>query len=397
MPMHIETLSLISAVQSLVLAVLLWAGTHGGPGSARTSLKLRAGALAVESAGWSMLAAQVWLHPAQLVLGGNALNLLAQGMSVVALRMLLGAPLRWRTALAIGVIGWLGVAWFGVVEPDYRVRVLWGSAAIMADIALRMWALLSGGPSRSSRARVVLLVMCSASTLLLVWRNGQLWFDLNPPADIIQPALVNYFYVLLSGMQPLFLSIGFLLLYNETLQRELHLLARVDSLTGVKNRLALTESATRMLSQVNRGGRPLGVLMIDADHFKSVNDRFGHGGGDKVLLALVASIRATLRAGNVIGRIGGEEFVVLAPDTSLEQALVLAERIRGTVESTPLMVDGHLLQLTVSIGTAAAEPGEHDVAALLRRADAALYAAKHAGRNRVMAADPELAVRRLLA
>ena len=118
MPMHIETLSLISAVQSLVLAVLLWAGTHGGPGSARTSLKLRAGALAVESAGWSMLAAQVWLHPAQLVLGGNALNLLAQGMSVVALRMLLGAPLRWRTALAIGVIGWLGVAWFGVVEPD---------------------------------------------------------------------------------------------------------------------------------------------------------------------------------------------------------------------------------------------------------------------------------------
>jgi len=267
----------------------------------------------------------------------------------------------------------------------------------MADIALRMWALLSGGPGRSSRARVVLLVMCSASALLLVWRNGQLWFDLNPPADIIQPALVNYFYVLLSGMQPLFLSIGFLLLYNETLQRELHLLARVDSLTGVKNRLALTESATRMLSQVNRGGRPLGVLMIDADHFKSVNDRFGHGGGDKVLLALVASIRATLRAGNVIGRIGGEEFVVLAPDTSLEQALVLAERIRGTVESTPLMVDGHLLQLTVSIGTAAAEPGEHDVAALLRRADAALYAAKHAGRNRVMAADPELAVRRLLA
>ena len=395
MPMHIETLSLISAIQSLALAVLLWAGTHGRPGAARTSLKLRAGALAVEAAGWGMLAAQAWLHPAQLLLGGNALNLLAQGMAVVALRMLLGEPLRWRVALAIGVAGWLGVGWFGVVDPDYRLRVLWGSAAIMADIGLRMQALLHGGLRRSSRARVALLAMCSLSALLLLWRNGQLWFDLNPPADIIQPDTVNYLYVLLSGMQPMFLSIGFLLLYSETLQRELHLLARVDSLTGVKNRLALTETATQLLSQAGRVGRPLGVLMIDADHFKSVNDRFGHGGGDKVLLALVGSIRATLRASNVIGRIGGEEFVVLAPDTGLEQALVLAERIRETVETTPLLVDGHLLQLTVSIGAVVAAPGEHDVKGLLQRADAALYAAKRAGRNRVMAADPEL-VRRAL-
>ncbi|WP_424681773.1 diguanylate cyclase [Frateuria sp. YIM B11624] len=395
MPMHIETLSLISAIQSLALAVLLWAGTHGRPGAARTSLKLRAGALAVEAAGWGMLAAQAWLHPAQLLLGGNALNLLAQGMAVVALRMLLGEPLRWRVALAIGVAGWLGVGWFGVVDPDYRLRVLWGSAAIMADIGLRMQALLHGGLRRSSRARVALLAMCSLSALLLLWRNGQLWFDLNPPADIIQPDTVNYLYVLLSGMQPMFLSIGFLLLYSETLQRELHLLARVDSLTGVKNRLALTETATQLLSQAGRVGRPLGVLMIDADHFKSVNDRFGHGGGDKVLLALVGSIRGTLRASNVIGRIGGEEFVVLAPDTGLEQALVLAERIRETVETTPLLVDGHLLQLTVSIGAVVAAPGEHDVKGLLQRADAALYAAKRAGRNRVMAADPEL-VRRAL-
>ena len=397
MPMHIETLSLITAIQSLALAAMLWAGTQGGSGPARTSLKLRAGALAVEAGGWSMLAAQAWLHPAQLLLGGNALNLLAHGMAAVALCMLVGAPLRWRSALAIGVIGWLGVGWFGVVQPDYRLRVLWGSAAILAFIGLRVQALLHARPRRITRARAVLLVMYTLSSLLLAWRNGQLWFDLSPPADIVQPDTVNYLYVLFSGMQPLFLSIGFLLLYSETLQREMHTLARVDSLTGVKNRLALTETATQLLAQAGRAGRPLGVLMLDADHIKSVNDRFGHGGGDKVLLSLVASIRATLRAGNVIGRVGGEEFVVLAPDTGLEQALVLAERIRATVESTPLLMDGHLLQLTVSIGATAAEPGERDVPGLLQRADAAHYAAKRAGRNRVMAADRSLAERALSA
>ncbi|MEI7036281.1 GGDEF domain-containing protein [Fulvimonas yonginensis] len=389
MPMHIETLSLIAAIQSLALAAMLWVGTQGSPGPARTSLKLRAAALAVESGGWWMLAMQAWMHPAQLVLGGNALNLLAQGMSVIALRMLLGVPLYWRAALAIGVVGWLGVGWFGVVQEDYRLRVLWGSIAILADIGLRMHALLNGEVRRRSRARLVLLALCVLSALLLAWRCGRLWFDLNPPTGIVQPDTVNYLYVLLSGMQPLFLSIGFLLLYSEVLQREMHLLARVDPLTGVKNRLALSEAATQMLAHAARMGRPLGVLMIDADHFKSVNDRFGHGGGDKVLLALVESIRRTLRAGNVIGRIGGEEFVVLAPDSSQEQVMVLAERIRATVETTPLAIDGHMLQLTVSIGAAAALPGERDVTGLLRRADAALYAAKRAGRNRVMAPDPQ--------
>lgn len=383
MPVQVETLSSISAIQGAILAILLWAGTHRDDGTAGTSLRLRALALALEAAGWSCLSIHALLTPAQLLLGGNAFNLIALGMSVLALRMLLGEPLRWRSVVAIGLIGWIGVAWFGVVQPDYRFRVLWGSVAIALYMILNMEALTGGFRWRLSRARVVLLVLSTLLVLLLVWRNGELWLLPHPPGAISVPNSTNILFVMLSGMHPLFASIGFLMLYNEILQRDLHQLARVDPLTGVGNRLAIDEALGRMLAQCSRQQQPLAVLMLDADHFKSVNDRFGHAGGDKVLQALVASVRATLRQHDVMGRVGGEEFVVLAPATDLSQAQQLGERIRQVVEGEPLLVDGQLLQLTVSLGVALAMDAERDGVTVLRRADAALYAAKQEGRNRV--------------
>jgi diguanylate cyclase (GGDEF)-like protein len=388
--MRVETLSLISTIQAMVLAAMLWVGSQGGVGPVRKALRLRAAALAVESGGWALLAWQAYLSAAAMVLGGNALNLLAQAMGIIALRLLLNEPLRWRLVAAIGVVGWLGLAWFGMIHPDYRYRVLWGTVIVFANIYLNAEVLLKDCLRRASRASAVLLVICMLAAALLVWRNAILWISSEVLTNVAQQSPVNTFYVLFSGMQPLFASIGFLLLYGEILQRELRALARVDPLTGVNNRRALDERATELLARAARRGRPLGILMLDADHFKSVNDRFGHSGGDTVLVALVANIRATLREDDVIGRIGGEEFVVLAPDTSLDDALSLAERIRVRIEHEPLQVNGGTLYLTASIGTAVALPGERDMASILRRADAALYAAKRSGRNRVMVADPDV-------
>lgn len=387
--MRVETLSLISTVQAMVLAAMLWVGTQGGVGQVRKALRLRAAALAVESGGWALLAWQAYLSAAAMLLGGNALNLLAQAMGIIALRLLLNEPLRLRLVSAIGVIGWLGLAWFGMIHPDYRYRVLWGTMIVFANIYLNVEVLLKDCLRRASRASAVLLAICALGAALLVWRNASLWISSDVPTSAAQQSPLNSFYLLFSGMQPLFASIGFLLLYGEILQRELRSLARVDPLTGVNNRRALDERAAELLARAARRGRPLGILMLDADHFKSVNDRFGHSGGDTVLVGLVANIRAALRADDVIGRIGGEEFVVLAPDTSLDDALSLAERIRARIEREPLQIQGGTLHLTASIGTAVARPGERDMARILRRADAALYAAKRGGRNRVMVADPD--------
>ncbi|MBB6245912.1 GGDEF domain-containing protein [Rhodanobacter sp. A1T4] len=392
MPFQIETLSLISALQTAFMALMLWAGTYGEPGRVRRSLRIRSAALAVEALGWGTLAAHAYLLPTMLLLGGNAFNLLAQGMSVIALRMLLGESLRGRLVLAVGVFGWLGVAWFGLIEPNYQARVLWGSLAIAINILLSVEALVGVTVRRGSRARFVLLSVFAMAAALLIWRNVQLWLNDYPLHGITAPNNTNFLYVLLSGLQPLFAGIGFLLLYNEILQQELHLLARLDPLTGVSNRLAINEATTLMLAHSSRYRQPLGVLMLDADHFKSVNDRFGHNGGDKVLRSLVLSIRTTLRESDLIGRVGGEEFVVLSPGADLAGTLMLAERVRATVEKTPLTIDGQSVTLTVSVGVANAASSDRDGSTLLQRADAALYAAKRAGRNRVEAAMAEKSV-----
>jgi diguanylate cyclase (GGDEF)-like protein len=384
-PLHVETLSLITAVQAAALALMLWVGIYGEPGRTRASLRIRAVALGLEAAGWGLLISRAYVSAPVMLLGANALNLIAQAMSVIALRMLLGEPLRWRLVLVIAVVGWLGVAWFGLIDVDYRSRVLWGSFAIAFNMLLNIEALRSHSQPRGSRARNLVLLISVLAIVLLVWRNAELWLGLNPPDQISAPSVTNFIYILLSGQQPLFGSIGFLLLYNEILQQELHTLARIDPLTGVSNRLAIDEATAQLLDRAVRQRQSLGVLMLDADHFKSVNDRFGHGSGDKVLRALVSRIRATLRVSDVIGRVGGEEFVVLSPGIDLPAALQLGERIRLMVQSTPILIDDHMLQLTVSVGVAVAASGELDGATVLKRADKALYDAKRAGRNRVMA------------
>ena len=384
MPVQVETLSLINAVQALALGLMLWVGTHGDNGPALRAIRLRAVALAVEAAGYALLAIQALIPPAALLIGGNALNLAAQAMVVVAIRMLLGKPLRLKTVAAIAVVGWAGVAWLGTVHPDYRLRVLWGTFVILGNILLNIEALRGGCRGSGTRARCVLLWVYLLALALLVWRNGALWLGVNPPDQIATPSPVNVFYVLLAGMQPLFASIGFLLLYNEILRHELHELASIDPLTGVANRRAMTEASDRMLDEALAWRGSVGVLLIDADHFKRINDRYGHDGGDKVLQALVACIQGILRSDDIVGRVGGEEFLVLTPGVDEHGVLALAERIRRTVERSPPVVDGEPVPLTVSIGVAVAGPGEWDMAAVRRHADAALYTAKRAGRNRVM-------------
>ena len=158
---------------------------------------------------------------------------------------------------------------------------------------------------------------------------------------------------------------------------DLQVLADTDPLTGLLNRRSLLQSAAMLL----RAEQPLSALLIDVDHFKRVNDRLGHAFGDRVLVEIAARCRSALRSGDVLARLGGEEFAVLLPRQDATRAALVAERLRVAIASSPVAGPPEGLVVTVSIGGACAEADDSSIDGLLLRADRALYAAKSAGRD----------------
>ena len=169
---------------------------------------------------------------------------------------------------------------------------------------------------------------------------------------------------------------------------DLRRMSRHDSLTGLLNRRALEEELLLQVQRSLRGGVPFSALMLDVDHFKRINDRLGHGVGDMALKHLAQLMRTQLRSMDTLGRIGGEEFLMVLPNLNADAALQAAERLRAVISNTPLACAGEQLALSVSIGVAQWEGHPEDTSRLLMRADAALYQAKKDGRDRVVISSP---------
>jgi len=176
---------------------------------------------------------------------------------------------------------------------------------------------------------------------------------------------------------------------REAIERRRHAVYN-DHLTGVANRRAFFEAAELELTRNRRRPRPTALILLDADHFKRINDRHGHPGGDAVLRQLGQLLLSTFRQVDVVARVGGEEFAVLLPSCGLDDALAVAERLRALVARQALGFDGAHIEYTISAGVAAVDGESLNLEALMKRADQALYAAKAGGRNRVQRWAPGL-------
>lgn len=172
---------------------------------------------------------------------------------------------------------------------------------------------------------------------------------------------------------------------RELAEADLHRMAVTDSLTGLPNRTLVNDTFERLAAISQRHQAPLSLLLMDLDHFKRINDRFGHGGGDEVLKEFARFLKSRLRRSDFVCRHGGEEFLMLLPATGLEEAAGVAEEIRRRIEAMPIQFREQSIRLTASIGVAELGSDGDDLESILREADRRLYACKGKGRNQVAA------------
>lgn len=203
----------------------------------------------------------------------------------------------------------------------------------------------------------------------------------------------GYNQELLTILEPMLNTLGTLMHFRRIEEQrlsatdELRRMATIDELTQVANRRIFLETAGQKFNEQHRYDVPVSVAIIDLDHFKNVNDTYGHAAGDKVLKYFADITRETLRDGDLLGRQGGEEFAILLPHADIEQAMLVAERVRRSVENAHFEWQGKRIPITVSIGIAQLLPTDKDIDRWFARADKALYQAKSDGRNRCIAAN----------
>ncbi len=270
------------------------------------------------------------------------------------------------------------LVWYSQIEPHYGKRLLVVSFLIALLSASHARLLMRYGTRSFATYLTVasLLIQAGVQALRFVSAfdmpaDGTL-FTLSPAQTLL---VTTYTFCLLM------VTIGVVLMATDRLRTEFEHLASHDSLTGALTRRALLESCERELERCQRKSHVMSLLMMDLDHFKAINDSHGHLTGDRVLIDFVARVTELLRRPDRFGRFGGEEFVALLPETSLEEARIVAERIRADIASTSVQP-----WCTVSIGAATSSAADATVDALLARADEALYQAKAAGRNCVRTA-----------
>jgi diguanylate cyclase (GGDEF)-like protein len=359
-----------------------------------------------------------WLQERVRALAWWGAAYLIGGLSVSmwSIQDLISPPLPIGTANALLFIA-CGMIW-NAARLFHGRHILWGSMVLGSTLWLV--SCLSPDFLQSPAARIILssLIVASYSFLtgLELWRERrkhllQRWpaifvpimhglvFLLPIPLASILPADRGMLslaggWIAVFALETMLYVIGtaflVLLLTKERTVRIHKAAALTDPMTGLFNRRGFVESAHQLMMRQARKKETVSVLMFDLDHFKGINDSYGHEVGDMALRLFGTTVAGTLRANDIVARFGGEEFVAMLPGT-LTDAVIAADRVRLAFEEAARVVGGHPLRATVSVGASCGEARGADVEALIRDADAALYRAKRNGRNRVEGAHAEAA------
>jgi diguanylate cyclase (GGDEF)-like protein len=385
--LDVKTILFMTALMCAAMAVVMYAMHRSfrrevqglGHWAAGLALMVAAGALFALQGAQAMSPSQSTLVQSLLLMLANLALVCGIGLSMIGTRAFYGQPPAWRLWHAMWMLDLLSMLCWLIIVPNFSLR----AAAFSFIVSVCYIDQLSQVWQRGERHFVSWFfgVLLALQTIAVLTRGVAALTVGAPTVDLLRNSGLANAYLAVSNFMALLLTVGFLMLATRRLQRVLEKRSTHDPLTEVLNRRGFGEAYTKARARQRRGAGTLALMAIDLDHFKAVNDKYGHVEGDRVLVKVAGVICRTLRENDSVARFGGEEFIVLLPETSLARASQVAERIQALLGQTEQPC------CTVSIGIASQAPGDESIDSLLSRADAALYRAKGNGRNRVEIAE----------
>lgn len=317
---------------------------------------------------------------------GSAAAMLACARALVGARRPARGPF-----LFVGV-AFIAFSAIPIAGAAYALSAAVSSLTVASLLFAAAWTLARDGGLAQEPSRRIMVALLLITAVPLVLRAMVLLPHVRGDLVPLQPSLE----AALAALPPLILAqsfgLAFVTMHRERAAAAAAMQAATDPLTGCLNRRALEERARAEIAYTARAARPLGVLMADLDHFKAINDTYGHAAGDAVLANAARVLRETVRPSDIVARYGGEEFCILFREADAHQAKAAAERLCAALRVTEVDVNGARLRPRASIGVAALDPGTGgDWELLFRRADEALYRAKRSGRDRVALENAEAA------
>jgi diguanylate cyclase (GGDEF)-like protein len=383
--LDIPTLLAAEFASALMSAVLMSVsrGVRGAPGAREAML-----------GGWSLALAfglqllRGTVPDAVAVVGANGAMIFGTAFIFESYRRFNDARQGDRRAfmLAAALLAGFSVLWGA--GASYEARAIFMSVSLLVFLFGGARELLRDGGARREPSRLIGATLACLTGASLLVRIGLLLAGPPVNPDLFAPSLERSIAFFPATVMVQGVGLAFLVMLRDRSEAQALLLATTDALTGCLNRRALEERLAGELAYARRQRSPLGVVLVDLDHFKAINDGHGHDVGDRVLQHTARALKATVRVSDVVARMGGEEFCVVLRDADARRSAELAERLRRAI-ATPVDGGPEALRPTASFGVTSFDAArEEGMDAVFRRADQALYRAKHAGRNRVEVSEP---------
>ncbi|MEO7936161.1 MAG: GGDEF domain-containing protein [Dokdonella sp.] len=382
MEFHVSTAMQLTATMTLIIGLALAFTATGYPRNLQHPIRLWVRGLLIQPFAFGLLAVRDLAPDWLTIVVANVLLAIAYAHLIQAIREYSHAPDRSLVFVCIGLITIVVELLLTYVWPSLLARIIFISTVIALFSAFGVSAIYTR-KEPITRPEHLVAIMFGVAILVMLARvvtTPGSNMTLLTSTSAMQGIVFTY-----ASLMPVIATSGFLLMCGERMNKDLVRLATLDPLTGVFNRRTMTDLANKAIAASKRHGRPLSLLILDIDHFKRINDQFGHEAGDLALCRFVELLAAVKREADVIARIGGEEFAMILPDANEAAALASAERLRECLSNSDFMVSGWPVPLQASIGVGTLGPAISDLETLLREADRAMYEAKRNGRNRVFA------------